>query len=275
MKCRLLLITGFLLTTSVWANPYTQPKGDSQLTVSAAVWKFDTLYDGQGNDAELPFGDVVQTDFILGFEHGISDRLTLLLSLPWSDSERDVPAGFPDTLKSNDGVGDAIVGLKWRLNDTASRTAYAILINLKWPGEYEPDIVNSQGDGNFDSEVLFSIGHQFSRASISADLGYRARSGNPDDEWVGRLEGSFSFASRFVAFTALEWVDSQGGLDIDQTFGIFAPYSQTEEDYLRLTGGGYVTFTSRVGGFLSVASAIDGSSTAKGIQYATGLAFTF
>ncbi len=274
MMRQLMFAAGLLLAGHAAADPFTLPKGSTQLSFFASVWEIDAFFDGDGNDQELGF-DITQTDFQLGLDHGLSDRLTLRLALPWARSERDVVGDDDGTLAINDGVSDARFGLTWRLNDLESPVAVSLLVGVKWPGDYESDIINSPGDGNFDAELVFSLGRQFDRGSIAAEVGYRARSGGPEDEFLGRLEASALLGTRFVVLAVVDAVDQQGGIGIDEDSGIFFPYSLTEEDQLRLTLSGLISFSARTSLFFGWASTLDGTSTAQGSQWALGTVFSF
>lgn len=254
------------------ANPFTLPKGQTEVSFATFLWQIDSYFNGDGEDSALPT-DVEQTDVIVGLDHGLTDRLTLRISVPWSRSERGF--ALDDPFAVNDGVSDAQLGLAWRLNDPRKRTGVALIAGLKWAGDYEVDVVNSPGDGNFDAELLFSVGRQFHRTALSIDVGYRFRSGNPEDEWVARVEGSLLLSRRVMFLTVLDWVDSRGGLAITSSSGLFFPFSRTEEDVFRLTVGGLFSVTERVGLFTSWASTLDGKSTARGSQWGLGTAFSF
>lgn len=273
----IVLALAVMVATSVpaAANPFTLQKGQSDVSFTAFLWEIDEYFNGNGESRDLDF-TIEQTDFLIGVDHGLTDRVTLRLSVPWSSSEREVIPGFDSgSLAVNDGVSDAQLGLVWRLNSPERRTGIALIAGLKWAGEYEIDVVNAPGDGNFDAELLFSVGRQSDRASISLDVGYRFRSGGPENEWLARVEGSWLASRRVMLVGVLDWVDSQGGLKITPTTGIFFPYSRTEEDLLRLTVGGLVSVTDRLGIFTSWASTLDGRSTARGSQWGLGTAVSF
>jgi hypothetical protein len=257
---------------AVSANPFNLPKGQTEVSFSTFLWQIDSYFNGDGEDSALPT-DVEQTDVIVGVDHGLSERLTLKISVPWSRSERGF--ALDQAFAVNDGVSDAQLGLAWRLNDPREKTGFALIAGLKWAGEYEIDVVNSPGDGNFDAELLFSLGRQFHRTALSLDVGYRFRSGNPEDEWVARLEGSLLASRRVMLLAVVDWVDSLGGLAITESSEPFFPFSRTEEDVLRLTVGGLFSITDRVGLFTSWASTLDGKSTARGSQWGLGTAFSF
>lgn len=257
------------------ASPFTLAKGQTELSFIAFLWQINDYFTGDGGNQDLPF-EIEQTDVLVGLDHGLSERLTLRLSLPWSRSQRDVVGPDDGLLAVNDGVSDARFGLTWRLNDPQRPMGYALTVGLKWPGDYAVDVVNSPGDGNFDAEVLFSMGRLSDRAAVSVDLGYRFRSGAPADEWLARVEGSWLLGPRFTALAVVDWVDSQGGIGIDPaTAGIFFPFTRTEEDALRLTVGGLVSVTESFSLYASWATTVDGKSTAKGPQWGLGTVFSF
>lgn len=268
----LALAAPLLGAVPVAASPFNLPKGQTDVTFATFYWQIGSYFNGDGEDSALPT-DVEQTDVIVGVDHGLSDRLTLKLSVPWSRSERGF--ALDQAYAVNDGVSDAQMGLLWRLNDPKKATGFALIAGLKWAGEYQADVVNSPGDGNFDAELLFSVGHQYHRAALSLDVGYRFRSGNPEDEWVARVEGSVLMSRRVMWLAVVDWVDSRGGLAITSSSGPFFPFSRVEEDVLRVTFGGYFSVTDRVGLFTSWASTLDGKSTARGSQWGLGTAFSF
>lgn len=267
-----LLLAGALAAE---ASPFVWTKGSGMVLVSASRWNFDQFLDGSGEEVDLP-GDIDQTSIQLGFEHGLTDSLTLSLALPWVSSERSfdlAEVGF----ETNDGVGDARIGLRWRMNSLASRTAITLLVGAKWPGDYEKDLINAPGDGNFDAEVGLSVGQQRDRGSWSLEGGYRMRSGEPSNEIVLRGDGSVALGARAQLFGTLEWVNASDGLDLEE--GVAPPadflFSQLEEDVTRLTAGFVVSFTDRVAGFVTAARSLEGSNTALGEEFGLGIVVNY
>jgi len=254
------------------ANPFVLPEGSSQLGFTFTTLTFDTLRDGNGNEAGIPSVD--QDSYIVTFDHGLTEDLTLSLAMPYSETRRDLSPGDPGTFATNSGASDARIGLKWRLA-TSGETLVALLVAAKWPGDYEPDVINSPGDGSFDLEFGVSVGRQWSRTALSIDAGYRSRSGNPDDEIFLRGEASYLLTSQFQLFLATDWVDSQGGIGIDETTTVLWPFSLTEEDFTRVTLGGIYSFNARVSAFLGATETVEGTSTLKGTEYVAGISFFF
>lgn len=272
---RWILFGALLATAPAAGNPFTLAKGATDLTFSASVWSIDRYFDGDGRDLPLSaLGiKILQTDLILQFDHGLSDRLTLSASLPYSRSSLDILASDADNL-INDGASDARLGLKLRLSDEGA-TQYGLLFGVKWPGDYQTDLVYAPGDGNFDAEILGTLAHRFGKLTLAADAGYRYREGLPAGEIVGRLEPSLLLGSRFTVFGALNYINSLDGIGIDETVGVEWPFTQTEEDILRVTGGGLVSLSTRIALFASWSMTVDGHSTAQGSQWSAGTKLSF
>jgi hypothetical protein len=271
------LLAALLAAPSVFAQPFTLAKGSTEVTLSASIWRIDSFFDGQGDDKQLEdLGiAVTQVDLILQVEHGLSDHLTFIASLPYSRSELDVLGSDDDgPMSVNDGASDARIGLKWRLSGDGA-TQYGLRIGLKWPGDYQTDLVYAPGDGNFDAEALLSAGRRLGKLTVSADAGYRYRNGAPHDEIVVRVEPSVLLGSRLTLFGTGDWVDSRGGIGIDETVGVAWPFTQTEEDLLRLTAGSLWSFSPRFSLFAIWGATVDGRSTARGSQWTVGTKLSF
>jgi hypothetical protein len=256
------------------ANPYTQPKGASALTLSAAVWQFEEYLAGNGDelplDEQVGLESIEQRSYVLGFEHGLTDQLTLSLTLPWASSDPDPVDPNDRSFTTNEGVSDARIGVKWRLT-RGDGAQFALLAGVKWPGDYEPGLINSPGDGSFDVEVGASVGAQIGRFTGSFDAGYRARSKKPADEVLARGEVSYLVGARTLLFTSFDWTNSQSGANLVEDRPV-ADFTALEEDATRLTAGVLVSFTERFSAFATWARTVDGKNTALGDELGFGLA---
>jgi hypothetical protein len=269
---RVICLAAILNAAPALASPYTLSKGSTAVTLMGSVWSFDSFFDGSGGRAELPY-TITQTDLILGLEHGLTDRMTLTALLPYSRSERAALAGELDPIEVNDGASDLRLGLRWRLSGDGA-TQYGLVFGVKWPGDYTPDVINAPGDGNFDAEILATAARQLGKLTISADGGFRYRNGNPANEIVLRLEPSYLLGTRIILFGGLEWIDSLGGIPIEEISATL-PFSRIEEDLLQVSSGAFYSFSQRFGAFAAWSTTLDGRSTARGSRWTLGTRFSF
>ncbi len=259
-----------------WASPFVLDRGTTNLTLAYEVWTFDEFLDGNGDELPLPL-EIEQQTFFVRFEHGVRDRLTLALTLPWAESERGALAGLSDVLLANDGVSDAQVDLKWRLTGD-SAFVVSLIAGLKWPGDYATGVVNAPGDGNFDADLWLALGREWGRGALSLDAGYRARRGDPADETMLRAEGSVGLGSRVILFSLLEWVDSDEGRQIDGAFLVNfpeAPFPLTEEDTGRATAGLLLSLSDRLSLYTTYAATVEGQNTPLGAELGLGLSLSY
>jgi len=272
---RFVLYAALLLARGVLAHPFTLSQGATDVTISASVWSIDRYFDGKGKDLPLSaLGfDITQTDLVLQVDHGLTDRLTLSFSLPYSRSKLHLRAQN-DNGPVNDGASDARLNLKMRLSGDGP-TQFALIGGVKWPVDYTTDVVYAPGDGNFDAEILASLGRRFGRLVVSVDAGYRYRNGPPADELLARVDPSFLIGSRLTLYGSLSYVDSLSGIGIDDTVAIEWPFTRAEEDVLRLTGGALYSFTRHLAVFGSWSSTVDGRSTARGSRWTVGTKLFF
>ena len=198
------------------AQAWVQKPGAYYSKITASYLSTDEQYNFAGNLEPIANDDplflnetFLDVSFIAYVEYGLSDRYTLVTTLPFKISTTDntqIPLVAGDTpsemTRTNGGLGDLWVSL--RTPFVQSSTAVSLQGGVKVPLGYE-DIPENGGPSLGTSEIDFEI-NLFAGQSlypiagyISAGIGYRFRGGDDfDDEVIYNVEGGYTTGPLFL-----------------------------------------------------------------------------
>ncbi|HEX3866574.1 MAG TPA: hypothetical protein VHV78_07455, partial [Gemmatimonadaceae bacterium] len=144
-------------------------------TVSPGWFEIET---GVERDQYAPARTGASTPTVLKF--GIADNVQL-----------SVFGGLSKPPKQSFAVGDAAVGIKWRLIDDAPVVGdFALLPSLKLP---TGSSTTGAGTGTTDASLLFISSHDFASTSMDINVGYTHRSGDGNHAPVNATLWTVSF----------------------------------------------------------------------------------
>jgi hypothetical protein len=205
-----------LPATDAAAQAWVQPVDGYYLKPSASYLYTDEQYNFQGElekiAAEDPrfieeaFQDITFTAYL---EYGLTDRYTLVASLPFKISTTEnrqtplAPGDAPREISlTNGGLADLWLSIRTRL--LQSPTAISIQAGVKTPLGYESEPDNggpALGTGEVDAQIDVLVGQSFYPvpAYMSAGVGYRFRGGADfDNEVLYNIEAGYTAGRLFL-----------------------------------------------------------------------------
>lgn len=167
-----IMVTG-LMTGAAHADPFVEAQGEGRVIVTFIHTESSKGFDNRGHVADI--SDYDQNQVYVQAQYGLTDDLTLLLT----PSYRDVDVKGGDSTK---GLGYTDVGARYRLayGDDWLLTVQGL---ARIPGKKRAD--RAAQVGNTDAEYDLRIGgaYMMGPAFVTAEGGYRLRSGDPPNEF--------------------------------------------------------------------------------------------
>lgn len=174
-----------LLGTCLWIAPtchagaWTQPKGHGQVIATTAFSTASRAFNDQSEDIlDVEYQKIESS---LYFEHGLTDRLTLVARPSLQDIELTDSGGE----QSYQGLGPSEIGLQWQLKKSDhGQFSLRAGVKLGSDGENIPDAPIGEGRSDYELRALWGHGFSLSERSafIEGQLAYRFRSGGAPDE---------------------------------------------------------------------------------------------
>jgi len=269
-----IVFVGVFLLATVTAsaqdlNGFLRDKGSGDVAVSLTSESYDMFWRGETKVSNPGVGQVDTVSASIWMAYGLTDRWTLIASLPWVDADGDGTGGFADS-----GIQDLSVLGATRLaefgNGGGSRLIGAVGVRTP-ASNYEGDQPVSLGDDTTD--WLVRLVYQFRRESfyVSQQVGYDVRGGDAPDGVPLYTEAGYTFGRTTVnAFFSKLLAD--GGTDIGDP-GFTFPSNQ--EEYERTGAKVYVRINERFGVALSGFTTLDGRNTGDSTGFSLGADFSF
>lgn len=181
---RFALLAGVFVPVPAVAGPWTLEQGKTYNKPAINYFTGDSFH---GEEQE-GFEEFQDTNFTFYNETGITDDLSLIISVPFKDiSRRDRDAAGVALTNNTVGVGDIDIGLRY--NISKGPVVVAVQGLFKAPYAYNENNVLPLGNGQEDFEGRFQLGHSLGKAGyVVAEAGYRYRVGAPSDEFRYLLE---------------------------------------------------------------------------------------
>ena len=181
---RLTLLFGVLAPVPAAAGPWTLEQGKTYNKPAVNYFTGDSRF----GEEEEGFEDFEDINFTFYNETGITDDLSLILSVPIKEiSRRDRNAAGVAATNSTSGVGDIDIGLRY--NVSKGPLVVAVQGLFKAPYAYNENNVLPLGNGQEDFEGRLQLGRSLGKAGyVVAEAGYRFRVGAPSDEFRYLLE---------------------------------------------------------------------------------------
>ncbi|HOO55550.1 MAG TPA: hypothetical protein PLN69_01925 [bacterium] len=233
------LISAFLvfLSVQVSAGPWVQEKHQVQVAFTGGYTYFDTYLDSDGDSMDMN-DEVVQFEAYYLYNAGIGKKrdYSIIIGVVSSDARSPV-ADITDN--RNRGLTDT--SIRYRQQIYSKNTTIALIGGLKIPGTYDENVLNAPGDHSLDVEAGMSIGEYYDERDMywSADVLYRIRFGDTDDEAEFDFEIGRVFDRKWLLRGLLTIVEQTGGHPIEQTplGGGSSNFKQLNEDRFRFGGG--------------------------------------
>ncbi len=268
---------------------FTPKKGDLSVTGSFTYSNYDEFYVGLEKTEGVPFHDeITQSIFSLYAKYGITDRVSVVLNVPFISAEGNGVEDGINGLTSVSDLQDVSIALKVNAAKFMIKGGNLNLITgltTHIPTGYEPNGVLSIGSGAFG--IDFGAG-----LHLNTDVGffstllasYNLRGDAKNNLMPGgdygvpnsfALNGKLGYASSFIYVEAwASHVNSEEGIDISGP-GFAGNLPETNVDYSSVGITLYKNIISKVGLSLGYGKIIDGRNVGASTNYSVGLTYNF
>ncbi len=281
------IVASLLAPSMASAGGWVQPKDGYYLKLSGNYLYSTDEFDFEGNKRSLFLTDSTWVDaayrdvgFTAYLEYGITDRLTLVGSLPFKilTSRRTVQQPFTPVREQDintGGLGDMSIGIRYPLVDPGVPLAVETKVKIPMGYATEPDNQGSPlGSGKVDASIAMQAGASLYPipAYLTGDIGYRLRAGSLADEWFfaaevgghrGRVFGKVSVAGSLTTTTPADL--SQAGTNSGQTFA--------DQDAFKLSPAVGLALSPEVSLVVEAFYIFAGKNTIAGTTMGMGLVF--
>lgn len=271
------IVSGLLLsapfTVMAEGSPWLINPGDTNVQITSVQQEADEFWAGDNKNPTPGNGDVTLDTVFVSINHGLTDDLALDLRFGYSESDTAVAP-------SENDFSDTTLGLTWRLHDEflseSSAPSVAVRVAATIAGGYETSSISAIGDGANGVEASLLVGKVLSeRLAVAADIGYRYRDGDVDDELLFNLSGTYFVTPSLSATLAYHLVDSRGDLDIGGPGFTPERFDEVEEDIESVELSLAYALTPSISLNVGYAEIIDGRNTPKSDVVIAGIGFSF
>ncbi len=264
----LLAAAGLAVPAAALQITPSQPSaGEWNLALSVSQESYDEFWVGSQKVSEPMLGEVETNTISLWARYGITDRISVAVSLPYVDVDTDGLAGFSDS-----GVQDLEASVQFRLLDVdrgAWNHRVSLGASLRTPaGSYEGNAPISLGDDTTDAIVGAGWAGGTGAWLVSAQATYAVRGDDAPDTSNLRLEVGRSFGSRVWAALGYGLQRASSGTDIGEP-GFTFPSNKEEHD--RIDAELYVALTPQLGLSARAWDTLDGRNTGDSTGFSLGL----
>lgn len=271
------IVSGLLLsapfTVMADGSPWLINPGDTSVQITSVQQDADEFWAGDNKNPTPGNGDVSLDTVFVSINHGLTDNLALDFRTGYSESDTAVAPSETD-------FGDTSLGLTWRLYDefldNGNLPSVAIRFAGTIAGDYETSTISAIGDGANAVEASLLVGKLITdRLALAADIGYRYRDGDVEDEILFNLSGTYFATQSLSATLAYHLVDSRGDLDIGGPGFTPQRFDEVEEDVESIELSLAYALTPSISLNIGYAEVIDGRNTPKSDVVIAGIGFSF
>lgn len=266
---------------------FMKNKGEGAAVVSYSSEKYDKVFLVPSEIEGVPvFNEVMVSSISLYGEYGITDKLNVLLNVPYIKAEGSASEqvlannGFENTRK---GLQDLKLYVKYDLKSfdfTSSKLNFMGAVGLETPvGDYAVNeglqsiiaIGNRSTTVNATGIFMYKINSGF---FTTGQLGYSLKSDEVPDALVSEFKLGYAGSNFYLdAFVANQLSDKDGVDILGEGFTGFFP--ATRVNYTRVGVNGYVPLVAGIGLTGGVNSYVEGRNVGKSTGFYGGLAYSF
>lgn len=265
----LVALAGALPCAAQDLNGFLPARGEATLALSYTAEGYDEFWRGNTLVSNPGVGAVDIRSLSLWGRYGVTDRLALVVNVPYIDAEGDGTGGFADS-----GLGDLTALAELRLAEGGGATRHSLTgaAGLRTPlSDYEANAPVSLGDGTTDA--LFRLVYQLERGGfyLSQQVGYDLRGEDAPDGIALHTELGYTFGRATVSAFYTRYL-ADDGTDIgDPGF----TFPSNREEYERLGGKLYLRLNQRLGLSAAAFTTLDGRNTGDTTGVSVGGVFGF
>ncbi|OCK44213.1 hypothetical protein BA195_05895 [Tenacibaculum soleae] len=296
MKVKKLIALSVFAITTVYStvnaqgllDGFTSKKGDLSLTTSFSTSKYDSFYVANVKKDEVPVhGEINQNIISLYAKYGITDRLSVVINVPFISSDNTTGAVDPVNGKNSiSELQDISIALKLNAHKINFEKANLNIITgftAVIPTGYEPNGILSLGSGAFGFDVTAGL-HLNTDSGFFSTLfaSYNLRGDANNNLTPGKdfgvpnafvTTGKIGYASSFIYVEA--WADifnSEEGVDIGSS-DFAGNFPETNVDYKRVGITVYKNIIPKLGVSLGFGKVIDGRNIGEATTFSAGLTY--
>lgn len=266
---------------------FIKAKGEGSVTVSYFSENYSDVYLVPEKVEETPvFNEVTRNIVTLYAEYGISDRLNVVLNLPYINSKGEASA---TTLANNgfenerSGIQDLGIYGKYKIYTTATTNGTIDFIGaagVKFPlGNYRADegLQSIIAIGNRATEFTgLGIATYKNNSGIFAtgQIGYSIKSDNIPNALISELKLGYAASKFYVDVNVANQLSDKDGVDILRN-GFTGSFPLTRVNYTRIGLNAYVPIYEGFGISGGTNAYVAGRNLGKAIGYYAGLTYSF
>jgi len=248
-------------------NGFLPAAGEGAVALSFTAEGYDHFWAGEQRVSAPPgLGEVDTRSLTLWGRYGLTDRLSVVVNLPYVDTEGDGTARFADS-----GISDLTALVAARLVATGRHSLTGAGGVRTDVGDYEGDAPVSLGDATTDALLRLVYQYQAGGLYVSQQVGFDLRGGDAPDGVPLHTELGYTFGRTTLHAFYTRYV-ADGGTDIgDPDF----TFPSNQEEYERAGGGAYLRLWDPIGVSARVYTTLDGRNTGDATGVSVGGVLTF
>ena len=183
------------LVTSAFAGAWTQTDKGYYLKLAALSLSSRSDLDSLGVEVDKPgMGELKDRNLTAYVEYGLSERLTLVATLPYKRLEDERAISDLIAIQRTWGLGDLETRVRWKLRDTALVASLAVGARIPLGYEVDTETRVPLGTGEMDGDVRILLGRSLYPfpGYLTGEIGFRARGGPYSNEIFYALEAGAS-----------------------------------------------------------------------------------
>lgn len=248
-------------------NGFMPAKGGGAAAFTVTLEGYDEFWVADTKVADPGVGEVETDSLSAWLQWGLTDRIALVVNLPYVDATSDGLGGFEEN-----GLQDLSALVKARIAGSAGHSLVGAA-GVRTPiGDYEANIPVDIGDGTTD--VLLRLVYQYEAGGgfyVSQQVGYDLRGDDAPDGIPLYTEVGFG-GGRVTATLFYSQLIADGGTDIgDPGF----TFPSNGDEYQRAGAKLYARFNESFGGTLGGFTTLDGRNTGDTTGLFGGVVWSF
>ncbi|MCC6828153.1 MAG: hypothetical protein IT550_07990 [Novosphingobium sp.] len=177
---------------SAYADAFVQEKGAGRVIVTAVLTNSPRGFDGNGNVADID--NYNQDQVYVNAEYGLTDDLTLIVA----PSYRHIAV---ENAENTTGLGYTEVGARYRLAKGSNWIVSAQgLVRVRGQGRSQR--VAQLGNNSTDFDARLAGAYSGATTFVSAEAGYRLRSGDLPNEFHADLNAGAHLGEKFMVLAS-------------------------------------------------------------------------
>jgi protein XagA len=179
------------VTYDVDGQAWTKKKGTGFYKLDFTGNNAVSIFNDKGD--LLPSPQIDNYTTAIYAEHGITDRLTLVLNTPiWVSNSLSATSAFNIPTKGNSSIGDIDIAARIAISLKAVPLALTVQLGLPTGNDSNADGLNT-GDGEFNQLVKVATGFGIRKLWMQTAVGFNNRSNDFSDEFRFDFEFGYKF----------------------------------------------------------------------------------